>query len=348
MQIRHSTYKLFNIVSWVLLYILLIAYYCRYSYDNVMVSGVVIASITTICILGAAYSIKHFLLPKFLNRRFFVAVLLAATCIITIASFTVYQLTWIWYQYIDSLEPMGVKVFHSFQYQFFCNYVVVFLCSISSLVYTTMYNNIQAQLKYERLEKEKAAVELDFLKAQINPHYIFNSLNTIYGYVDKANTEARAVLLKFGDVLRYQLYECDTERVSIEQEIEHIKQYMSLQSLRKGKALQVDINVDSNVSGFDIAPMMLTPFIENAFKYVSSHAQQRNILKVALRKTDNVFNFYCYNTISSNSTPSKINDGGIGIENVKRRLDILYPDQYRLDINDNTDSFEVTLKINKL
>ena len=139
-----------------------------------------------------------------------------------------------------------------------------------------LIDRIQTQQQLGLLEKERIKNELDYLKAQINPHALFNSLNTIYGHIDKNNQVARNILLQFSELLRYQLYDCGAEKVSLEKEIDYIKNYVAFQRLRKDEKLVVNFQIENIETGLKIAPLLLVVLIENAFKFVSSFSDKEN------------------------------------------------------------------------
>ena len=198
----------------------------------------------------------------------------------------------------------------------------------------------------ELMEKDKVKNELDFLKAQFNPHFLFNSINSIYGNIDKRNSSARNMLLTFSDMLRYQLYECNTDSISIDREVKYIKNYVALQQTRNAENLVVDLEVDEDLRGFSVAPLLFTAFVENAFKYVSHHENDENRVEISLsKKLDNLV-FRVFNTKDKNYNGGAVmNHGGIGIANVKRRLELLYPYKHELVMSRNDTSYEVVLKL---
>jgi hypothetical protein len=194
------------------------------------------------------------------------------------------------------------------------------------------------------IEEEKTRNELNFLTAQFNPHFMFNSINSIYGQIDKQNSKARTMLLTFSDMLRYQLYECNVPLVDIDREIAYIKNYVAIQQSRKGENLVVDLDIEEDVRGFKIAPLLFIAFIENAFKYVSSDEKRENVVGISFGMEKEELLFKTYNTRERlNGHPIK--HQGIGIKNVKRRLELLYADRYNLSIQNNEQVFEVELKI---
>ena len=194
-----------------------------------------------------------------------------------------------------------------------------------------------------QVQTEKLNTELQFLKAQINPHFLFNSINTIYFQIDRSNTEARESLQKFSELLRYQLYECNEDLIPVEKEISYLESYVDMQRLRKNSQHSILFKTDDSVKGFNIAPLLLIPFVENAFKHLSNHNNISNTVEVNMSRENGSFLFNVRNSVDENC-PNR-NEPGIGLQNVKRRLDLLYNDKYHLNINRSTSSFSVELQI---
>lgn len=209
---------------------------------------------------------------------------------------------------------------------------------------------IKLMLDYGRLQKrmaetarEKAETELNFLKSQINPHFVFNSLNAIYFLIHKENSSAREALHKFSEMLRYQLYEMNEKKIPVEKEIRYLRDYVDLQQLRKDEHYTVRFTCAGSVSGFSIEPLLLVPLVENAFKHISHHAHQPNFVDVKLDRLNGRFLFSVEN--SKESHRSNEAPGGIGLQNVKRRLALLYPGRHQLLIRETAEQFNVELQI---
>src|SRR5206468_8577204 len=148
-----------------------------------------------------------------------------------------------------------------------------------------LIDRMQTQQQLELLEKERVKNELDYLKAQINPHALFNSLNTIYGHIDKTNQVARNILLHFSELLRYQLYDCGAEKVILEKEVEYVTNYIAFQRLRKSENLCVNVEIINKEPGLKIAPLLLVVLIENAFKFVSNYSDRQNKINISIGTT---------------------------------------------------------------
>jgi hypothetical protein len=193
-----------------------------------------------------------------------------------------------------------------------------------------------------QMEFEKLNAELEYLKAQINPHFVFNSINTIYFQIDKQNIPARESLSAFSEILRYQLYECNGKEIIIEKEINYLRNYVELQRMRKDKNYEISFVEDGDLKGFTIAPLLLIPFVENAFKHVS-HYSGKNEVRIRIDKHENNFRLSVSNT--KENVARNQEHTGIGLKNVKRRLELLYKDRHELKIDNRTESFEVNLDL---
>jgi two-component system LytT family sensor kinase len=193
-----------------------------------------------------------------------------------------------------------------------------------------------------KIEIEKLNTELEYLKAQINPHFLFNSINTIYFQIDKRNQTARDTLAAFSDMLRYQLYECNGKEVSVEKEVNYLKNYVGLQRMRRDENYSIIFSASDDVRGFSIAPLLLIPFVENAFKHVS-HYTTGNDIGIYLSRDDTRFYFKVLNT-KDGQKPVK-EEGGIGFRNVRRRLELIYNGRHTLEVLDPPESFQVELTL---
>lgn len=197
------------------------------------------------------------------------------------------------------------------------------------------------------LEKEKTENELRFLKSQMNPHFLFNAINSIYVLIKKDTDLAGITLVKFADMLRYQLYECNTDEISIGKEIAYLDNYIGLEQLRKGQGVDIRYEVGPGREDFSIAPFLITPFVENAFKYVSSYADRKNFVTIQLHYKDGIFELYVENSVDELAAdiPRENNAGGIGLENVQRRLELIYKDRHTLHIDKSQGLYSVLLTI---
>lgn len=196
-----------------------------------------------------------------------------------------------------------------------------------------------------QLLKEKTEAELAMLKGQINPHFLFNTLNNIYSLALKKSDLTADAIVKLSEMLDYLLYECNAEMVDVKKEIKLIQNYIYLQKIRYGERLDIQFNAE-DTSDQKIPPMIIMPFIENSFKHGAGNQSNKVWIKINLRGEGKNLEFQIQNSKSLQKKPDKKPvPGGIGLENVKKRLRLLYQNDYSLDIDDLSDTFNVKLSI---
>ncbi len=211
-----------------------------------------------------------------------------------------------------------------------------------------LLDRFRMEKRLVEVEKEKINTELSFLRSQINPHFLFNVMNTIYFQIDKTNTNARLSVEKLSDMLRYQLYDCTTDRIEIQKELHYIKNYVAIQTLRMEKDSDIRLFIDLEMENFLIAPLLILPIVENAFKHVSNFKEPgKNKIYLTVKKQDkNTMLMEASNTYDQSHVQKHLyQTGGLGIQNLKRRLELLYPNRYELNINKADNIFQTTLKL---
>jgi two-component system, LytTR family, sensor kinase len=199
----------------------------------------------------------------------------------------------------------------------------------------------------EELKKNNLRSELEFLKAQLNPHFLFNTLNNLYFMVEKDPKRAAKMILMLSDILRYQIYETNTEKTSMEKEIENIKNYIELERIRKD-----NININFDISGKPedrkVLPNILLPLVENAFKHLTIRPDGSCSVNISISETDGNLSFSVKNTLTSNgSGKPAVNTGsnGVGMANLKRRLELFYPGKYDFSIDPQNDNEQYEVKL---
>jgi len=249
----------------------------------------------------------------------------------------------------------------SYPYSFAANLGYVLLGNLYWAILATFAKVFRDRLRNDRrnqlLEKEHTENELRFLKSQMNPHFLFNAINSIYVLIRKDPGLAEHTLARFSDMLRYQLYDCTTDYIPIEKEITYLENYIRLEQLRKGPMLSIDFESAPAVRHFSVAPLLLMPLVENAFKFVSSYTDQDNQVRIGLYFSPPEFRFEITNTVDVSPAGSgpegnrltRVSTGGapggIGLENVRRRLELLYPKRHVLQIEAAREYYSVSLKI---
>ncbi len=205
-----------------------------------------------------------------------------------------------------------------------------------------------AQRKERELAQLKGAIndsQLQFLKSQINPHFLFNSLNNLYSYALEKSEKTPGIILELSSLLRYMLYDCRESYVPLDKEAKYIHDFIKLQSLQIEDRGDVTFTSSGNFKGRVIAPLILIVFIENCFKHSTSSQSDKIKIAIDLTLDNDVVYLKCQNTHAKSSNTNNLAQG-IGLENVKKRLALMYPDKHKLRINDSEDVYTVDLKIN--
>ncbi|AYN06599.1 histidine kinase [Flavobacterium sp. 140616W15] len=219
-------------------------------------------------------------------------------------------------------------------------FFVKILFEISKLYNKTL--NIQSQKA--ALEIQNINIEKNFLKAQLNPHFLFNTLNNLYGLSIKKDDSTPEVILNLSDIMSYTLYESNTEKVALEKELDFIKNYFELEKMRysANKNIQFHIPQGEDLSGLYIAPLLTFTFIENAFKY-GLKGNKEQFIYLNIKVQDRTFYFELENDVEQGIKDNEF--GGIGVRNARKRLQLLYPNKHQLDIENLETKFKVNLKI---
>ena len=202
------------------------------------------------------------------------------------------------------------------------------------------------KLKAELINQTQAS-ELALLRSQVNPHFLFNTLNNIYSLVYKKSEDAPAAVMKLSAIMRYMLYDATTDQVALDKEIEYLQSFIELQKLRLKEPDFVSLEIKGAVNGHTIAPMLLIPFVENAFKHGSKTVSNPGI-KINLFIEEEQIRFEVSNYHKANTILQKDDAGGIGLQNINRRLQLLYPNKHSLEIREDMDTYSIQLILENL
>jgi len=344
-------YKLYHIPFW------LVYHYCWWA-ATVGSPAKAAASIFSIYVIKylfyvvfqalAVYFNLYFLIPKYLEKSRFseyitylvLTILCAAACIVP-----GYYLTSIMSG--RSLKELyGVDSFNLY-YLYTGGPLSGTVASMTLAMSIKLAKNwLQTRQRHQQLEKEKLETELNFLKYQFNPHFLFNTINSIFFLIHKNPDMASASLAKFSELLRHQLYECNDKQILLSKEIAYLENSIELEKLRQNDNVEVSLHVDQlPFEELGIAPFILMTFVENAFKHVSKEPDKLNWIRIRLHLDGQQLDFSVSNSIAPSAYTEVVHYGGIGLKNVQRRLDLIYPGQYDLDIQNNNISFEVRLRL---
>lgn len=284
-----------------------------------------------------AYFNNYVLVNQFLYRRQYITYVLGLLLSIMAASF-----------------PISI-VFHSFVHNhdlktlvwssnfFFLNGVSIFLTTLIIMALKLFTNWYSQDQRNRDLLEINLETELKFLKAQINPHFLFNSLNNLYALTLKKSDLAPEVVLKLSNILRYVLYETSEGKVPLTKEVQYLRDYVELEKIRLGDRVDICLDVEKQLVDRDIEPMLFLTFVENSFKHGVNASLENGWVKILIGSTRDKIQFSISNSKSGYKADTV--HGGIGLENLKKRLDLLYRGKYSMEVLDDSQSYQVNLEI---
>jgi LytS/YehU family sensor histidine kinase len=201
---------------------------------------------------------------------------------------------------------------------------------------------VQQRQRIENLKKEQLKSELNFLKAQIQPHFFFNTLNNLYALTLEKSNQAPSVVLKLSDIMQYVIYDIAAPKVPLLKEIEYLQNYIDLERFRCHENATIECSIDGDVTGVEVPPMIFLPYLENSFKHGNKYSDDFYIYISFEKTSEKQLVFRITNSLHPSDHSST---AGIGNNNTQRRLDLLYGNEHTLTINSSTNSFEVSLKL---
>jgi len=329
---------------WILLTFFLL--YLVYDYNAPFLPQFVATLVVTSFTAIPAYISSRRLVPNLLYRKQ-IGKFIGFLLLVAIAN------TLLTYLIVGSLyyELSGNSVFSSFtiiQIVFISFFIVNCIVIAVSCAIQIIMDRFGMEQHLHEVENEKMTTELAFLRAQINPHFLFNVLNTIYFQIRKENSEARSSVEKLSEMLRYQLYECNTDMIEISKELTYIENYVAVQKLRMEAGTDLQLKLPREIRSFKVAPLLILPLVENAFKHISNYkVPSQNKLYITINTDpDGLFTVEVINTYnSSDGTELMLNSGGLGLKNLERRLTLLYPGKHSISTKRSQNTYETTLKI---
>ncbi|WP_400079274.1 sensor histidine kinase [Winogradskyella sp. R77965] len=338
----HIIQAILHLLFWcaVLLFFTLI-----FSADNTINSNIIYFSLFLMPItIGTTYISIYKLIPNYLiTKRYFLfglytlyTVIISVFSILFSVFFSIAFLTDFMFTKVESLSRNTLFIIA-------CVYLVVIVVSAFKLLKLNLKQskyNAKLEAKILEAQLKLKEQELNYLKMQIHPHFLFNTLNTMYGFALKKADETPEMILKLSNLLDYLLYQIDKPLVLLSEEINHIKDYIGLEQMRFNDTLSVNFSETHCSEPVEIAPMLFLPFVENSFK----HGKIKNgtlTIDISFKCNKNSIYFNIKNSHSKSSSKKP----GIGLENIKKRLELLYKNQYSLNIIENNNLFEVELKL---
>ncbi|GAB5526835.1 MAG: histidine kinase [Roseivirga sp.] len=275
------------------------------------------------------------LIPRFLQKgRYFSYVI---TGLLTIAAaYGLHELT---FEIVLPLLPTEYYMVSFTDWELLITIFTIYF------VLTTLFKLSKSWYVLQRVEKEKLAIELNSLKSQVNPHFLFNSLNSIYSQALAKSEQTPETVLELSNLLRYMLYEVGEATVDLGKEVEMMENYVELQKLRADASAQITFQVKGDRLDQKIAPLLFFPLIENSFKHGIKGVSDKAYVKMVLTCNEGEIGFEIENNKGEVDDMEGGKYGGIGLENVKRRLSLIYPGKHEFAIEDRDEVYRVTLKI---
>ncbi|MFT3679645.1 MAG: histidine kinase [Ferruginibacter sp.] len=259
--------------------------------------------------------------------------------LVTLAFCLILFITW-----LILFSLMGQQGFNLRRHILFNFFFFLFILA-ASIAYALIKERATAERLTREKENENLKTELSLLRSQASPHFMFNVLNNMVALARKKSDLLEPSLLKFSSLMRYMLYEADENKVSLEKETEYLQSYIDLQQQRFGKNVQVNVHMPRPDRLYEIEPMLLIPFVENAFKHGTGIIENAQI-DISLSAENNRLSFSVKNKYNPLSTEEKDNTSGIGLVNVKRRLELLYGNNQHLQVTKDGEWFSILLNIN--
>src|SRR6056297_1770023 len=289
----------------------------------------------------------HYLIPNFLQQRSVITYLLlfitSALILTPLRSLVYYLRFW-------TVPELQTEVLQS-QWFTFLSFLII---GVISTVVKIIWNWLGDLRRMRELEKENLQSELKFLRSQINPHFLFNTLNSLYALTLKKSDLAPEMLIRLSEIMRYMLYDCNEPKVLLEKEVKFMGNYVELERLRYGEDVIIKFNLEGEIQDQKIAPLLFIPFFENAFKHGLSNRIGQGWISISFLFQEEMVTLLIENSVPEEKdqhmwvqkSKSKSDSSGIGLENIKRRLNLLYPDEHTLDIEKSPKQFKITLTIN--
>jgi sensor histidine kinase YesM len=331
-----ETNIIYHLVFWLVFYFFLVVISQQY---YPLATGMLINLIKIFFYSIAVYVNLIILFPKFLaEQKYWQYVLLLCLLILIIVPLESIAL------YFSTSHGLALRSFVDKNINSI--FILTFFVASSSSIYKIINDWFTHQRVKVDLQAQTLKSELKYLKSQVNPHFLFNTLNSLYALTLKKSDLAPEIVLRLSEMMRYMLYECNEKEVTLEKEINYIKNYLELEKLRHGDKFEINLELNGNAEGLKIAPLMFMPFIENSFKHGLNSQIQSGYVNIQI----NIAEEQIQMNVDNSNPPvmpamKKRKSGGVGLVNIKRRLQLIYPNQHDLKIEKTPNSFHVSLDI---
>jgi len=331
-----------NILFWLIFFLMwnrVMYYYIDNNLNRLYFSALDVS-----LVIVAFYSIYFYIMPRYLRRKNLWFLLISCTFLIAALSVIASGLMLVFLRH--QLMPIHFEFYWNYTDMQYNRFFIALIGVLGGCFVKLALDRIALGKRMEQMEKEKSVAELTYLRSQINPHFLFNAINSLYAQMELNSTHAKTTLIALADLLRYQLYDCNADRIPVTKEIEYLSNYFNLQRIRMDNCA-CDFEISPPRNELYIAPLLLIPFLENAFKYVSDFDSGENYIKVKLEFIQDKLCFSCVNTMEN--VPGRegaARHQGIGLVNVKKRLELIYGNNHLLQTVASNNLYKVQLEIN--
>jgi two-component system LytT family sensor kinase len=323
-----------HFVVWMFLFLVSVSVqFIDYGFENAMIRSVV--NLSVICVL---FYLHFYLINQFFEKRKFIIYG------ILVAVFTgLFTLSRIFFnEELMQLPVDEIKIDRTVSVWLFGIFTAI-AALVVSFLYQMIKNRYRKEKQHLNIINEQNEAKIQYLKAQINPHFLFNSLNNIYSLSIVKSDQTPEMVLKLSSLLRYAIYEGEKGKVSLEKEVNQIKEFISLFAMKSEEKPKVDFTIEGDMSTFEIEPMLLIPLVENCFKHGGFESDSAAFAEIHLICNDNKIYFRTKNLIDNNTQKDRV--GGVGLSNIKKRLEVNYGDKCSFETKAEKGIFIVEMRL---
>lgn len=340
-KFKHHNPFVFNILLWCLIYVVLLFLFTK-NEAALKVDYLYTLAYTVALIIPISFNL-YVLIPQFLKKEHYVLYLISLISLIMVCVL-------LFEGFFDQIINSLFKNYFFISYHINTSFAVILITSliISALIKLAedwFYFN-QAQNNLVKDAHQITQAQLTALRSQINPHFLFNALNVIYAMSLEQHEDTKNAVLQLSDILRYLIYDADSKKVNLQQELELLENYIAFQKNRH--TTEIDVKLSSNIEDLttEIYPMLILPLLENAYKHSSVNTKGLYFIKISINQQQDIFKFEIENSLTVNhSENNEAHLSGVGLKNVQQNLKIVYPDKHQLNIQKNEDIYKVGLTI---
>ena len=294
-------------------------------------------------LVTVVYINLRLLIPGFLKKRKYLSYFF---CLIGLILLGV-LINWITFNWLDNILFPDYFFIDFYDFADIVEFVFSFVFISSLLMFSkSWFRQLETDRKINLLEKEKLDAEINALKGQINPHFLFNSLNNLYSLSLDQDGRVPDIILRLSEMMRYLLYDTNVEKVMLEKEIEHLENFIEMQELRLGENVDIKFEINGTPKSIKITPLLFLPLVENAFKHGEKSNENGAFVHIKLDILDNEILFQTTNRKGEIDKILEKNSGGVGLINLRKRLQLAYPNSHDFVNLNGTDSYTTILKIN--